>query len=75
MHKKVNDMLQSTLIEFNDWLQRKPEGHERLNVSGTSKSKVVEVKTSSMSLSVTALATCSQFVDYSQACAKDQPGK
>ena len=39
IHTVVKDMLRPTLIDFNDWLKRKAEAHERMNVSGTSKPK------------------------------------
>ena len=59
MHTVVKDMLRHTLIDFNDWLKRKAEAHERMNVSGTSNPKVEEskVKSNSKSLSATAEAT------------------
>ena len=55
----VKDMLRPTLIDFNDWLKRKVEAHERMNVSGTSKPKVEEsnVKSNNKSLSATTAAT------------------
>ena len=46
MHTVVKDMLQPTLFDFNDWLQRKAEAHARIKVSGVSKTKV-EKKTKS----------------------------
>ena len=59
MHTVVKDMLRPTLIDFNDWLKRKAEAHERMNVSGTSKPKAEEskVKSNSKSFSATAAAT------------------
>ena len=59
MHTVVKDMLRPTLIDFNDWLKRKAEAHERMNVSGTSKPKAEEskVKSKSKSFSATAAAT------------------
>ena len=59
MHTVVKDMLRPTLIDFNDWLKRKGEAHERINVSGTSKPKTEEskVKSNSKSFSATAAAT------------------
>ena len=59
MHTVVKDMLRPTLIDFNDWLKRKAETHERMNVSGTSKPKAEEskVKCNSKSFSATAAAT------------------
>ena len=59
MYTVVKDMLQPTLIDLNDWLKRKSEAHERMNVSGASKPKVEKrkVKSNSKSLSATAAAT------------------
>ena len=59
IHTVVKDMLRPTLMDFNGWLKRKAEAHERMNVSGTSKPKVEEskVKSNSESLSATAAAT------------------
>ena len=63
MHTVVKDMLRPTLIDLNDWLKRKAEAHERMNVSGTSKPKAEEskVKSNSKSFSATAAATGSTF--------------
>ena len=59
MHTVVRDMLRPTLIDFNDWLKRKAEAHERMNVSGTSRPKAEEskVRSNSNSFSATAAAT------------------
>ena len=58
-HIVLKDMLRPTLIDFNDWLKRKAEAHERMNVSGASKPEVEEskVKSNSKPLSATAAAT------------------
>ena len=52
-------MLRPTLIDFNDWLKRNADAHERMNVSGASKPKVEEskVKGNIKSLSGTAAPT------------------
>ena len=43
MHTVVKDMLRTMLIDFNDWLKRKAEAHERMNVSGVSEPKIVSL--------------------------------
>ena len=59
MYTVVKDMVLSTLIDFNDWLKRKADAHERMNVSGASKPKVEEskFKTNSKSFSTSAAVT------------------
>ena len=59
MHTVVTDMLRPTLIYFNDWLKRKAEAHERMNVSVASKPKVeaIRVRSNNRSFSATVSTT------------------
>ena len=75
MHTVTSDMLRPTLIDFNNWLKRKAEAHERMNAPGTNKLKNDEAKsrTSSKSLAVTGSATTPLFPNPSVSPRKLNP--